>query len=455
MNRIAFCTFGCRINQYDTETIRTLLEQTGHFHTVSPRQVADIYVVNTCSVTAQADATARKAIRKIKNEHPAAKIVVTGCYAQRVPTEIAKLPGVALVLGVPDRTHIAAEIQHILADTDIPDDGKYHPSDREPSQRIAVSPVSTARSFPEVPITRMMSRSRAVVKIQDGCNGACSFCIIPQTRGHSRSRQPDRVIEQISQLVDNGHREIVLAGVHLGEYGLDLGQGPEALPALIEKILAIPGLIRFRLSSIGLGAISDAIIQLMATEEKFARYFHIPLQSASDEILVRMNRGYLVAQFEELLHKITDTIPDCGIGTDIICGFPGESEALFNETVKRISTLPLSYLHPFPYSVRPGSTAESFADQVPGEHRKSRTRILKQVSREKNWAFQHRHLGRLMPVLVEDARKSGEGTPTYLGWTDNYLRVTVSGARTGSGLQTVQISAIGEEGLIGSIVEGG
>ncbi|MBT8420098.1 MAG: tRNA (N(6)-L-threonylcarbamoyladenosine(37)-C(2))-methylthiotransferase MtaB [Gammaproteobacteria bacterium] len=467
MVSVAFYTFGCRINQYDTETMRTLLETTGRFRAVPLHKPADVYVINTCSVTAQADATARKAIRRIRSDRPNAKIIVTGCYAQRVPTEIAELPGIALVLGVPDRTRIVSEIDQVLAapNTDSP---KSH-------QKIAVSPVSTAHTFPEIPITRMMNRSRAVVKIQDGCNGACSFCIIPQTRGHSRSRQPEQVLDQITQLVDNGYQEIVLAGVHLGDYGLENnpsnpGAGKSALFHLIERILSIPNLMRFRLSSIGPNAITKDIILLMAAKEKFARHFHIPLQSGSDEILMRMNRDYRVAQFEKLLRDITDAIPDCGIGADIICGFPGESDTLFNETVARITDLPLSYLHPFPYSARPGSPAESFGDQVSSENKKSRTRILKQLSREKNRAFQWRHLGSEVNVLLEGREKGQpernsrgspdehsyeKSEPACFGWTDNYLRVAVRGAGidTHSGLQRVRITGLEDEGLVGELVK--
>jgi len=451
-NHVAFYTFGCRINQYDTETIRTLLEESGRFRTVPMHDPADIYVVNTCSVTAQADATARKAIRRILNEQPAARIVVTGCYAQRASADIAKLPGVVLVLGVPDRGRIVSEIEKCLLLPLL--HGEKRSGDREFTQRITVSPPSAADTFSEIPITRMMERSRAVVKIQDGCNGACSFCIVPQTRGPSRSRQPQKIMEQITRLVDNGYREIVLAGVHLGDYGPDLQQKP-ALSDLIRGILAIPDLARFRLSSIGPVAISQEIIRLMATEDKFAHHFHIPLQSGSDEILARMNRGYGIAQFEKLLRDITDAIPDCGIGTDIICGFPGETDARFNETVTRISDLPISYLHPFTYSARPGSLAQSYTDQVPGEQKKSRTRILKQLSRTKNRAFRERHLGRTATVLLEglgkdSGKNQGETKAIHFGWTGNYLRVTVRGTPKGAdGLETVRITGIDDDGLIG------
>nr|VFJ64662.1 MAG: threonylcarbamoyladenosine tRNA methylthiotransferase MtaB [Candidatus Kentron sp. DK] len=471
IHRVAFRTLGCRINQYDTETMRTLLEETGRFRAVSPGEAADIHVVNTCSVTAQADASARKLIRRIGNGQPDARIVVTGCYAQRAPAEIAALPGVALILGTPDRAGIVRELQEMLADNI----RNAHPAHPAPPPRCAVSPVSTARPFPEIPISRMMNRSRAVVKIQDGCNGACSFCIVPHTRGRSRGREPDKVIDQIARLVDNGYQEVVLAGVHLGDYGCDNDPwreaestaGPESSPLsrLIRRILAVPGLLRFRLSSIDPGAVSPELIESMATETRFARHLHIPLQSGSDAILARMNRGYTVAQFERLLREVTDAVPDCGIGTDIICGFPGETEALFEETVARVREWPFSYLHPFPYSPRTGSPAESFPGQVPVEERKARARMLKQLSREKNLAFRRRYLGKTMGVLIEsresDPDRNTDENPINasrpakdaecVGWTDNYLRVAVRGAGIGSGtgLRVVRITGLGEEGLTG------
>ena len=232
--RIAYHTFGCRLNQYDTEAIRTLVRDGCDFETVGSRDAADIHVVNTCSVTARADATARKAIRRINAEHPAAKIVVTGCYAQRAPAELAALPGVALVVGAADRSRVATLIEHL--------------GDGPPV--MAVSPIATAKSFLDVPITEMTEHSRAFVKVQEGCNESCTFCIVPQTRGASRSRTSESVLTQVRQLVAVGYVEVVLTGVHVGDYGLDLGERRRMLPELIERILEIEGVERFRLSSI-------------------------------------------------------------------------------------------------------------------------------------------------------------------------------------------------------------
>ena len=439
MKRVAFCTFGCRLNQYDTEIIRTLLTAQGQYRVVPLKEPADIYVVNTCSVTARADANARKAIRRIHGEHPDAAIVVTGCYAQRAPHELARLPGVGLIVGAADRGAIAATVQDLVPG--------------EP--RIAVAPVAQANTFLEVPVTEMMERTRAVVKVQEGCNESCTFCIVPQTRGPSRSREPEHVLAQVRALVAGGYTEVVLTGVHIGDYGLDLSARRRLLPQLITEILAIPALERLRLSSIEPASVSPELIALMATEEKFARHFHIPVQSGSDATLARMNRRYSANAFAELIRGIAEAIPGCGIGTDVICGFPGETELDFEQTFACLSELPITYLHPFTYSVRPGSAAEAFDDQVPAQIKKRRTRALKRLSRDKSRSFRERHVGQVVSVLLEQGVGAEEHEPVS-GWSDNYLRVTLqepaSARALPSALVDVQLLAATEDGLLGNLV---
>jgi threonylcarbamoyladenosine tRNA methylthiotransferase MtaB len=420
------------LNQYDTESLRTLLEKVGSWRTVPFREDADVYVVNTCSVTSRADATARKAIRRIHAEHPQAAIVVTGCYAQRAPTEIAELPGVNLILGAADRGDVAEHLNTL-------EDGET---------RMAVSPISAATKFLDVPITEMMEHSRAFVKIQEGCNESCTFCIVPQTRGRSRSRSVSSVVAQVEQLVAAGYYEIVLTGVHAGEYGLDRPPGEAQLVPLMRRLLEISGLQRLRLSSIEPSTISAEIIELVATERRVARHFHIPFQSGSNEVLARMQRRYRVEDFMALVSRIEASIPECGIGTDVICGFPGESDEQFAETFDCLTQLPVTYLHPFTYSVRPGSTAESFGDSVNGDIKKRRVRALKKLSADKNAAFRERHVGREMEVLLETSRRNGSNQVS--GWTDNYLRVEL-GPRNyvPSGLERVRINGMTDAGLAG------
>ena len=433
MKRVAFCTFGCRLNAYDTETVRTLLEAQGGWTTVPMRDDADVFVVNTCSVTSQADANARKAIRRIHTEHPTARIVVTGCYAQRAPQDIAELAGVSLILGAADRGRIAEEVDLMRA-------GEL---------RVSVSPIDQATKFLDIPITEMMERSRALVKVQEGCDLGCTFCIVPQTRGRSRSRRPQSVLTQVRSLVDGGYTEIVLTGVHVGSYGLDLDQNRHLLPELINQILDIEGLERLRLSSIEPSTVSEPLIDLMAREPKFARHFHIPLQSASDSVLQKMQRGYTGGSFIELIRHIASKIPDCGIGTDVMSGFPGETDEDFAKTFDCLTDLPVTYLHPFTYSPRPGSAAEILGDQVPGDVKKRRTRSLKRLSRDKNAEFRTRHVGTELMILVEHDERTGV---CRSGLSDNYLRVELAHEHHVQGLQRVRITASSDSCLIGEIV---
>ncbi len=429
--RIAYCTFGCRLNQYDTEAIRTLVNEGCDFETVSAREAADVYVVNTCSVTARADASARKAIRRIAADHPAARIVVTGCYAQRAPGELAVLPGVALVIGAADRSRVAELIDHL-------EDGP---------PLVAVSPIATAKSFLDVPITEMTEHSRAFVKVQEGCNESCTFCIVPQTRGVSRSRAPASVLDQVRQLADAGYVEVVLTGVHIGDYGLDLSERRRMLPELIESILEIEEVKRFRLSSIEPASLGDEVITLMAESPKFARHFHIPFQSGSDAILTRMKRRYRAGEFADLVTRIGERIPGCGIGADVICGFPGETDEDFLRTFEHVERLPITYLHAFTYSPRPGSEAEHFTGQVPPEIRKRRTRALKRLSAEKHHRFAQRHVGRIVDVLLEPARRGGAAR--IGGWTDNYLRVDLGEGEADARLEPIVITGLDDNGLTG------
>ena len=434
MKSVAFCTFGCRLNQYDTETIRTLLEEFGGWRSVPFREQADVYVVNTCSVTARADATCRKAIRRIHVERPESVIVVTGCYAQRAPQEIAELSGVRLIVGAADRGDIAQMMSHM------PEGGL----------EIAVSPIADASEFVDIPITEMMEHSRAFVKVQEGCNESCSFCIVPQTRGASRSRRPESVLEQVRELVAGGYVEVVLTGVHLGDYGLELPVNRRMLTDLVRDILEIPELQRFRLSSIEPASITDELIDLMAGHDKFARHFHIPLQSASNAVLSRMKRRYTAEHFSKLIRKISEAIPDCGIGTDVICGFPGETDEQFQQTFDCLVELPITYVHAFTYSVRPGSEAEGYGDQIPGEVKKRRTRSLKRLMRDKQRAFRERHVGKTLPVLLESSRRKGS---SYLaGWTDNYLRVELGEGEAQEGIVDVHIVAAEGDQLRGECV---
>ncbi len=432
MKRVAFCTFGCRLNQYDTEVLRTLLEEEGGFRTVPFDEEADVYVVNTCTVTAKADSRARQAIRKLAAARPAARIVATGCYAQRAPGELAALPGVRLVLGAAERVRVVSELRR---------------ADEGDAPRVAVGPIAAATAFPEVPVTELMDKSRAFVKIQEGCNEACTFCVIPQTRGPSRSRRPEAVLAQITELVAAGYTEIVLTGVHVGDYGLDLAEGRRLLVPLVRDVVAVPGLDRFRLSSIEPSTVTDELVEFMADEPKFARHLHVPLQSGSAAVLARMNRRYTVERFRDLVAKVAARAPDCGIGTDVISGFPGETDRDFRDTFDRLEDMPLSYVHAFTYSERPGSAAAAFGDAVPPDERKRRTAALKRLSAEKSLAFRRRHVGREADVFVEGMRRAG--TDWMSGLTGNFIRVDLGPGRVERPLVRARLTAVTDDGMAG------
>ncbi len=436
--RIAYCTLGCRLNQYDTETIRTLIERSGGYQTVALSADAEVYVVNTCSVTANADASARKTIRRLHREHPEARIVVTGCYAQRAAGELATLPGVKLVFGAAER----AQVPQLLAAAEADDSSQ---------PRCMVSPIETARHFIDVPISEMMEHSRAYVKVQEGCNEHCSFCIVPTTRGVSRSRSQASVLAQIRQLLDKGYNEIVLTGVHLGDYGLDLPGGQRQLVALVERILSLEQLQRFRLSSIEPASLPLALIDLMAAQPRFARHFHLPLQSASDAVLCRMRRRYRAADFIALTQHIAERIPQCGIGADVICGFPTETDADFQQTFDALAALPISYLHPFSYSPRPGSEAEALGDRIAPDTKKRRIRALKRLVGDKNLVFRRQHVGQTLSVLVESSRRGGAAQ--FSGWSDNYIRVVITSttALSPGQIVPVRITATSDNGLQGIV----
>ncbi len=430
--RVAYYTLGCRLNQYDSESIRALLDRDGGYQTVPFRESADIYVVNTCSVTARADATSRKAIRRIHDKDPAAKILVTGCYAQRAPGELESLPGVSVILGVADRAGAAEALA-------LP---------RANQARRLVSPIAAAKKFLDLPITEMMEHSRAFVKIQEGCDEACTFCIVPQTRGRSRSREPASVLSQVAGLIEAGYGEIVLTGVHLGDYGLDLPGAKRQLAVVMRQILDLPGLLRLRLSSIEPASITDEIVDLMSSETRLANHFHIPMQSGSDRILRGMKRRYSNRRFINLVERIAAAVPMCGIGVDVICGFPGETDEDFQMTFNTLDELPVTYLHPFSYSVRPGSAAAIHRDDVGSDIKKRRVRALKRLARGKNQAFRQAHLGLEVQVLLESAQRLEAGGAVR-GWTENYLRVELPNDSAREGMVAVKIGGLSESGLFG------
>ena len=368
---------------------------------------ADLIVVNTCTVTRRADQQARQAVRRLQRENPNAMLVVTGCYAERDPETLSAIPGVDFVLGNADRNRLA-EIWHRGS----PDGGK-----------ILRSPLG---SDPRVLIPGELKtggKTRPYIKLQDGCDARCSYCIVPSVRGRGRSADPEDVLAEIRCLVDQGYQEIVLTGVHLGSYGRRLSRKVR-LAELLQRILEIPGLGRLRLSSIEPMGFERAIVRLAAGHHNFAPHFHVPLQSGSNRILRRMRRPYTTERFLDLLAFIHSRLPAAGLGTDLLVGFPGETDEDFEATCEAVRRSPLTYLHVFPFSAREGTTASTMPGQVSPRVLQERCRILRQFSKARNLEFRRRFLGQTLPA-VSLAKEEDLGESVAL--TDNYIHVSVSG----------------------------
>jgi threonylcarbamoyladenosine tRNA methylthiotransferase MtaB len=390
--------FGCRASQADGAAIESLLKSRGLLPSAQP-QTAEIVILNTCSVTAAADADARSAIRSAHKANPDARILVTGCYAQRDPQAIALLPGVEWVVGNSHKAHIADML------TGVPYHGGVYSSDIFETEGVMTAPV----------IDALADRARPNLKVQDGCNNRCSFCIIPFVRGRSRFHPADQIVAQVRAL-STRYREVVLTGINLGRWGREPGSSLR-LPDLLRRLLKETEIDRIRLSSIEPMDWSDALIELMASTDRIARHVHMPLQSGSDQILRRMHRKYRPKHYADRLLKAHAAMPDAGFGADVMTGFPGETAELFEESKAFIESLPFTYLHVFTYSERPGTQAASMAGAVPVPVRKDRTRVLRDLGDRRNREFRQRMMGRkLQAVTLEQPG---------LALTSNYLHVEV------------------------------
>ena len=402
MRAVAFMTLGCKVNQFETETMEGLFR--AHGYTVVPFETAaDVYVINTCSVTHLSDRKSRQLIRRAQRMNPRACIAVCGCYAQVAPEEIRALSGVRVVLGTKERAHIVAYVEEAL---------------KEGAGLIEqVTDVMQARSFEDIPMTSMPHRTRAFLKIEDGCQNFCSFCIIPYARGPVKSRQLSAVQREIERFVAAGFHEIVLTGIHLGAYGIDLPARPTLADAC-RTALSLPELRRLRLGSLESVELSADLLSLMRTEPRFAAHLHLPLQAGSDAVLRAMNRHYDTAAFAHLLSEVRSAVPGVAISTDIIVGFPGETEEQFDEGLRFVRAMEFSRLHVFPYSPRKGTPAAARTDQVPGALRRERAARMQALAGVLSEQFHHASLGRVAPVLFE--REAGG---VFDGLTDTYIRV--------------------------------
>jgi threonylcarbamoyladenosine tRNA methylthiotransferase MtaB len=407
--RFYIYTFGCRCNQADSAAIRQDLLHHSMTETET-HQDADIIVVNTCTVTHKSDQQVRQTVRRFHRDNPAADIIVTGCYAERSPDALASIEGVSFVIGNVEKERLADIICQCKSRE------RLQPS-------IIHTPIASAAVCKIHSMAETGGKTRPVLKIQDGCNSRCSYCIVPSVRGPSRSALAEDVLAEVKALIRNGFQEIVLTGVHLGSFGREPGSRT-SLFELLRRIVELPGLCRIRLSSIEPMQFDRDIVRLAAENPAFAHHFHIPVQSGSDRILRKMHRPYIAAQFLDLVKYIRSEIPDAGIGADILTGFPGETEEDFAITCELLQNSPLTYLHVFPFSPREGTAAYSFPDRVPSKIVKQRLTQLLDLSRDKNLNFRRQFLGRKLSAITL-SKDENMGDSVVL--TGNYIHAHVSG----------------------------
>lgn len=409
MPTVAFHTLGCKVNHYETESIWQLFEKDG-YERKEFETAADVYVINTCTVTNTGDKKSRQVIRRAIRQNPNAVICVTGCYAQTSPAEVMAIPGVDIVVGTQDREKMLGYIEEYKAE-------------REPIN--GVSNIMKARVYEELDVPAFTDRTRASLKIQEGCNNFCTFCIIPWARGLLRSRKPESVLAQAQQLVDAGYKEIVLTGIHTAGYGEDMKEYnfAQLLRDLEHKVT---GIKRLRISSIEASQVTDEVIEVIDQSTIIARHLHIPLQSGSDTVLKRMRRKYTTAFFAEKIEKLRKALPDFALTSDVIVGFPGETEEEYMETYAFIQDVRFSELHVFPYSQRTGTPAAKMDNQVPDDLKHNRVKKLISLSNQLAKEYASRYENEVLEVIPEEPYKKDATTGYYVGYTDNYLKVKVA-----------------------------
>ncbi len=430
MPTVALATLGCKVNQFETETMEGLFKQRG-YRVVPFGEKADVYVINTCSVTSLGDSKSRQMIRRAKRQNEAAILAVTGCYAQVSPEEVKGIEGVRIVLGTKDRGKIVDYVEQAA---------------REDGLLDGVSDVMGEGEFEEIPLFGAPARTRAFLKIQDGCQNFCSYCIIPYARGPVKSRKPAHIRREAEKLAEAGFREIVLTGIHLGAYGQDL-PGNVSLEDACREVLAVPGFRRLRLGSLESIEVSEGLLDLMAAEKRFCSHLHLPLQSGSDPILKAMNRHYDRSEFERLLRRIRGKLPHIAISTDVIVGFPGETEDLFRESLDFAEGMRFSRMHVFPYSPRKGTPAAEMEGQVPDPVKKERVHRMQALAERMAENFREGFLGQTMEVLLETEQEG-----ILDGLTGNYIRVYGEGTANSGEIRRVFLEKPWKDGLWGRIL---
>lgn len=434
--RASFYTLGCRLNQAETASISATFAAQG-YTIVDFGEETDVCVINTCSVTEGAESKCRQAVRSVLRRSPDAYVTVTGCYAQVGVEALKRIDGLDLIVGTEDKMRV---VDLIDIDLDRPE--------KQGEPRVVHSPKISREAFTIDIVGDYSGQTRANLKIQDGCNFACAFCIIPFTRGGARSRPVPDIVREAHGLVAHGHREIVLTGVNIGTYH---HEGDELLD-VVQALELVEGLDRIRISSIEPTTISDSLVDWMASSAKLCPYLHIPIQSGDDQVLRDMKRKYTSAEFAAFIDRVAARVPDIGLGTDVMVGFPGEDEAAFARTRSLLADLPLAYFHVFSYSERPHTYARRYTEHVPPQVVQQRSRVLRELSERKKAAFYRDFEGRTMRVLFERREKSGR----YTGFTDNYIKVGVStDAEIANELRPIHLSGVEPGMALGTLIANG
>ena len=433
MKKVAFYTLGCKVNQYETEAMLEMFKKDGYTQ-VDSEEFADVYVINTCTVTHMSDRKSRQYIRRMKKKNPEAIIAVVGCYSQVSPEEILEIEEVNLVMGTNERRQIVEEIKKLDAS----------------KKASTVDDIMKVRAFEEIEINQTNGRTRAFMKIQDGCDRFCSYCIIPYARGGKvRSRDLESVVNEANKLVDNGYTEIVLTGIHVASYGKDVTDAEINLLSVIKAINEIEGVKRIRLSSVEPLLMTDEFIDTVSKMPKVCPHFHLSLQSGCDETLKRMNRRYTTKEYKEIVHKLREKMPNVAITTDVIVGFPGETNDEFNQTYKFLSDVELSQMHIFKYSPRKGTPAATMENQIDPQMKHLRSDKLIALNKKNFNKFAIRFIGEEFEVLFEQ----NIGNNKYEGLTPNYIRVVVESDEDIQGkILNTKISDVKDEYVEGILV---
>jgi len=441
MKTVAIATLGCKVNQFETEALIDALEQKG-YALIPFEEGAEVAIINTCTVTHRADFQSRQMVRRALRSNPNSLIIVTGCYPQVEPDAFIKMKGVHYLLGNREKNQIP-DLLPLMQKGQCP--------------RVQVGDIQKEKLFSEIPFHSFHRHTRAFLKIQDGCNAHCSYCIVPHARGRSRSLHPERVVQNLKILKEEGFKEVVLTGIHLGAYGLDL-HSPFPLEKLLKQLEKEKTPPRIRLSSIEPGDFSSELISTLSQSDKICPHLHISIQSGDDEILKKMNRDYGCLFLSDLIQELHLRIPKLSIGTDVIVGFPGETEEKFKHTYGLVQSLPFSYLHVFPFSKRKGTPAFQFPQGVDEKEIKKRAKKMRELGKQKRQAFYHQFLNQELSVLVENRREKGTGR--WKGFSRNYIPVLLTHK---NGIKehrdwvnqewTVMVTELAEKGVIGKVLE--